>query len=97
MARYKLRLFVTGNAGLSMSAITNAQAIGNQALHGDYELEVVDVLQNPEQAEREKIVVTPTLILDAPLPSRRLIGDLSHTPRVLSGLGIVPEIGQGKS
>ncbi len=88
MARHQFRLFISGQAGNSLSAIANLRALCAQLLGGDYELQIIDVLEEPELAEREKITVTPTLIKDAPLPARRLIGDLSHTPRVLAGLGL---------
>lgn len=91
MARFKLRLFVAGQLGNSITAIANIRAIGNAVLAGDYELQIIDVLEDPESAEREKISVTPTLIKESPLPVRRLVGDLSQTPRVLAGLGLPPE------
>ncbi len=91
MARYQLRLFIAGQVGNSLTAIANMRAIGTQLLGGDYQLQIIDVLQRPELAEQEKISVTPTLIQDAPLPTRRLVGDLSQTSRVLAGLGISPE------
>ncbi|MFP2931078.1 circadian clock KaiB family protein [Pyxidicoccus sp. 3LG] len=91
MARYRFRLFVAGQLGNSLTAIANIRALGNQMLGGDYDLQVIDVLDKPELAEQEKITVTPTLIKDAPFPARRLIGDLSHTPRVLAGLGLSPD------
>lgn len=93
MARYKFRLFVAGPAGHTLSAVANMRAIGSQILDGDYELQIVDILESPEIAERERISLTPTLIMDTPLPSKRLVGDLSHTPRVLAGLGIGPSGG----
>lgn len=91
MALYRFRLFISGQLGNSLTAIANLRALGAQVLGGDYELEIIDVLERPELAEQEKIVVTPTLIKDAPLPVRRLIGDLSHTPRVLAGLSLSPD------
>ena len=91
MPRYQFRLFIAGQLGNSLSAIANIKALGNQLLAGDYDLQIIDVLERPEVADREKITVTPTLIKDAPLPARRLIGDLSHTPRVLAGLSLSPE------
>lgn len=91
MARYQFRLFITGQLGNSTAAIANLRALGKQLLGGDFELQIVDVLERPELADQEKITVTPTLIKVAPLPARRLIGDLSHTPRVLAGLGITPD------
>lgn len=93
MARYRLRLFVAGQVGSSLSAIANLRALSRQLLEGECDLEIIDVLESPELAEREKITVTPTLIKDAPLPARRLLGDLSHTPRVLAGLGLTPHGG----
>jgi circadian clock protein KaiB len=86
--RYKFRLFVTGQGGHSLTAISNLRAIGNRLLDGKYDLEVIDVLENPAAAEEAKIAVTPTLIKETPLPRRRMFGDLSHTPRVLAGLDI---------
>ncbi len=90
MSHYKFRLFVSGQLGNSLNAVSNLKALGGQLLGGDYDLEIIDVLENPELAELEKISATPTLIKDSPLPVRRLVGDLSHTPRVLAGLGISP-------
>jgi circadian clock protein KaiB len=91
MARYQFRLFIAGQLGNSLHAIANMRALGNHMLKGDYDLKIIDVLERPELAELEKITATPTLIKDAPLPMRRLIGDLSHTPRVLAGLGLTNE------
>lgn len=88
MAHYQFRLFIAGQLGNSLNALANIRALGNHMLGGDYELQIIDVLEQPELAEREKVTATPTLIKDAPLPARRLIGDLSHTPRVLAGLGL---------
>ena len=88
MALYRFRLFISGQLGNSLTAIANLRALGAQLLGGDYELEIIDVLEHPELAEHEKVVLTPTLFKDSPLPVRRLVGDLSHTPRVLAGLGL---------
>lgn len=90
MTSYKFRLFVTGQGGHTPTAIANLRAIGNSLLRGNYALEVIDVLEQPQAAEEAKITVTPTLIKDTPLPMRRLIGDLSQTGSVLAALGIVP-------
>ena len=91
MPKYQFRLFIAGQLGNSLTAIANIKALGNQLLGGDYLLEIIDVLERPEAADREKVTVTPTLIKDSPLPARRLIGDLSHTPRVLAGLSLTPD------
>ncbi|MBL8953459.1 MAG: circadian clock KaiB family protein [Myxococcaceae bacterium] len=91
MAKYQFRLFIAGQLGNSLTAIANIKALGSQLLRGEYTLEIIDVLERPELADRERVTVTPTLIKDAPLPVRRLIGDLSHTPRVLAGLSLSAE------
>lgn len=86
--RYSLRLFVTGTTPRCVRAIRNIRAICELNLPGQYDLEVIDIYQNPEQAEGQQIVVTPTLIKQRPFPLRKLIGDLSDVERVLTGLGI---------
>jgi len=87
-AHYRLRLFVTGATPQCLRAIKNIRAICEANLFGRYELEVVDIYQHPEQAKPEAIVVTPTLVKQLPLPSRKIIGDLSDNQRVLVGLDI---------
>lgn len=86
---YRLRLFVTGNTPRSLNAIRNIRAICDQWLHGRCDLSVVDIYQHPEEAGPEQVVVAPTLVKMHPLPVRRVIGDLSDTARVLSGLGLL--------
>jgi circadian clock protein KaiB len=88
-ARYRLRLFVSGTTPRSLRAIGNIQALCEERLQGRYDLEVVDIYQQPEQIKPDQIVVTPTLIKKLPLPIRKIIGDLSDTERVLVGLDIV--------
>ena len=89
-AHYRLRLFVTGATPRSSRAIQNIRAICEDKLQGRYDLEVVDIYQHPEHVKAEQIVVTPTLVKQTPLPTRKLIGDLSDTARVLIGLDIEP-------
>lgn len=86
--RYSLRLFITGTTPRCLRAIQNIYELCEANLPGQYDLEVVDIYQHPEQAKPEQIVVTPTLIRQYPLPPRRLIGDLSDKERVLTGLGL---------
>jgi circadian clock protein KaiB len=86
--KYALRLFVTGKGGRSQQALDNIQAICNERLSGQYKLEVIDILDNPQQAEEQKILVTPTLIRDLPAPRRRLVGDLSLRGAVLTALDL---------
>jgi circadian clock protein KaiB len=86
-----LRLFVTSASSRTGTAIANLQRICEQELQGQYELEIIDVLEFPERAEDEKILATPTLIKSLPLPLRRVIGDLSDKEKVLLGLEVRPK------
>jgi circadian clock protein KaiB len=88
--RYTLRLYVTGMTTRSARAIGNLQAFCEKHLHDRYDLQVIDVYQQPELARSEQIVAVPTLIKQFPLPLRRLIGDMSDEERVLVGLNILP-------
>ena len=86
LSKYLLRLFVTGASTRTGTAIANLQRICEQELQGQYDLEIIDVLEFPDLAEDEKILATPTLIKSLPLPLRRVIGDLSDKDKVLLGL-----------
>lgn len=86
--RYKLRLFITGRTTHSQRALANLEAICETELRGLYELEVIDVLEHPLLAERDKILATPTLVKRLPEPVRKIIGDLSDRQKVLLGLDI---------
>ncbi|WP_018934935.1 circadian clock KaiB family protein [Thioalkalivibrio sp. ALJ24] len=86
---YLLRLYVTGQTARSARALANLQAICEEELQGRYRIEVIDVLENPERGEDERIVATPTLIRELPPPIRRIIGDLSDRDEVLHGLELV--------
>jgi circadian clock protein KaiB len=88
--RYLLRLYVTGMTSRSRRAIENIRTICEEHLHGSYELEVVDLYQQPVLASGEQIIAAPTLIKRLPLPLRRIIGDMSDTERVLVGLDLRP-------
>jgi circadian clock protein KaiB len=85
---YKLRLFVTGRTPQSQRAIHNLRDICEAEIQGRYEVEVIDVLENPDLAERDKILATPTLVKRLPEPIRKIIGDLSDREKVLLGLNI---------
>lgn len=87
-ARYILRLYITGTTALSARAIVNIRKLCEEHLHGRYELEVIDISLHPQLAEGEQIIAAPTLIKKLPLPLRRIIGDMSQTPRVLLGLDL---------
>ncbi len=83
---YRLRLYITGRTSHSLRAIENLRQICETELSGAYEVEVIDVLENPRLAENEKILATPTLVKRLPEPVRKIIGDLSDRERVLLGL-----------
>jgi circadian clock protein KaiB len=88
--RYKLRLFVTGSTPRSTRAIQNMKQICDENLKGHYDLEVIDVYDDPEATKELQVIATPTLVKILPEPLRRIIGDLSDKERVLAGLNILP-------
>ncbi|NGZ07272.1 MAG: circadian clock protein KaiB [Magnetococcales bacterium] len=88
--RFVLKLFVTGHTPRSERAIQNLRRICEKELEGHYEMVVIDILEQPEAAEEEKILATPTLIKALPLPLRRIIGDLTDQEKVLLGLDLLP-------
>jgi circadian clock protein KaiB len=87
--RYVLRLYVSGTTARSARAIASMRRLCETHLKGEYDLEVIDVYQNPEATKADQIIAVPTLVKLLPVPLRRLIGDLSDRERVLSGLDIV--------
>ncbi len=86
--RYVLRLYVAGMTPRSTQAIENIRKICEEHLAGHYDLEVVDIYQQPVLAEGEQIIAAPTLIKSLPLPLRRFIGDMSRTDNLLLGLDL---------
>jgi circadian clock protein KaiB len=88
LARYVLKLYITGTTPRSAKAIVNIRTLCDTHLKGRYELEVVDISQNPTLAQGEQIIAAPTLIKKLPLPLRRFIGDMSQTERILLGLDL---------
>lgn len=87
-ARYRLRLYVAGMTPRSTRAIVELRRICEDHLRGRYDLEVIDILQQPEMAKEAQIFAVPTLIKTLPKPIRRLIGDLTQTEHVLVGLNL---------
>lgn len=87
-ARYDLRLYVVGPSPKSSRAIRNITRICEAHLAGRYDLEVVDLYQQPERGLQDRILAAPTLVKRTPAPTRRLIGDLSEEANVLRGLGL---------
>jgi circadian clock protein KaiB len=88
---YVLRLFITGTTSRSSRAIANLRRVCEERLHGEYDLEVVDIYQHPEAAQQYQILAAPTLVKMLPLPLRRIIGDLANEERVLAGLDLSPK------
>ena len=90
MNKYLLKLFITGQTSRSERAIANLRRICDEQLGGQYEIDIIDVLERPNLAEEERILATPTLIKQLPPPLRRIIGDLSDADKVLIGLDLDP-------
>ncbi len=91
---YVLRLFVSGATRRSAIAIENLRAICERELKGHYELEVIDIYQQPELARHYQIIAVPALLKSLPVPIRLLVGDLSETEKVLVGLNLRPREGE---
>ena len=90
--RYILRLYVAGMTSRSARSVDNVRAFCAKHLEGRYELQVIDVYQQPAVARSEQLFAAPTLIKKLPLPLRRLIGDMSNEDRILVGLDLVPRV-----
>jgi circadian clock protein KaiB len=88
---YILKLYVAGNTPNSVRALKTLNQILEQEFQGVYALKVIDVLKNPQLAEEDKILATPTLSKILPPPVRKIIGDLSDRERVLIGLDLLYE------
>jgi len=86
--QYELRLYVAGQTPKSILAIQNITKYCKEYLDGQYSLEVIDLLKNPQLAEGDQIFAIPTLVRKVPEPIRKIIGDLSNEERVLVGLNI---------
>ncbi|MDR5638846.1 MULTISPECIES: circadian clock protein KaiB [unclassified Thermosynechococcus] len=92
---YVLKLYVAGNTANSVRALKTLNNILEKEFKGVYALKVIDVLKNPQLAEEDKILATPTLAKVLPPPVRRIIGDLSNREKVLIGLDLLyEEIGE---
>lgn len=87
---WELRLYVAGQTPKSITAFANLKKICEENLKGKYHIEVIDLLKNPQLAKGDQILAIPTLVRKLPQPIKKIIGDLSHTERVLVGLDIKP-------
>ena len=88
--KYELRLYIAGKTAKSQLALTNLTKYCEEYLHGEYKIEVIDLLVKPQLAEGDQIFAVPTLVRKVPEPIRKIIGDLSNEERVLVGLNIRP-------
>jgi circadian clock protein KaiB len=86
--KFVLQLFVTGILPNSAQAIINIKSICEQYLKGRYELEIIDIYQQPSLALKEEVIAIPLLVKKSPLPEEHIIGDLSNTEMVLRMFGI---------
>jgi circadian clock protein KaiB len=86
--RWQLRLYVAGQTPKCVAAFANLKRICEEYLTGQYDIEIVDLLQTPALAQGDQILAIPTLVRKLPEPVRKIIGDLSNTERVLVGLDI---------
>jgi len=84
--KWQLRLYVAGKTPKSVTAFANLQQLCEQHLAGEFEIEVIDLIENPRLAQDDQIVAIPTLVRKLPPPIRKIIGDLSNTEQTLVGL-----------
>lgn len=87
---WELRLYVAGQSPKSLAAFANLKRICEEYLDGQYQIEVIDLMQNPQLAREDQILAIPTLVRKLPEPLRKIIGDLSNKERVLVGLDVRP-------
>jgi len=95
--RYALRLYITGQTPRSRQSVENLRALCDKYIPGQFDLEVVDIYQQPAMAAAGQIIAAPTLIKSMPLPLRRLVGDFSDQNRVILGLDIKLDEEQGSA
>jgi circadian clock protein KaiB len=86
--QYQLRLYIAGKTSRSVTALNNLKKYCEEHLKGQYSIEVIDLLVNPQLAEGDQILAIPTLVKKVPEPVRKIIGDLSNQEKVLVGLDI---------
>jgi len=86
--KWRLRLYVAGRSPKCIAALENLKRFCEERMPGQYEIEVVDLLENPRLAKDDQIVAIPTLVRKLPEPLRRIIGDLSNAERMLVGLDL---------
>jgi circadian clock protein KaiB len=87
---WDLRLYVAGQSRRSLTALANLKRLCDEHLPGEYHIEVIDLLQNPQLAAGDQILAIPTLVRKLPVPIKKIIGDLSDAERTLVGLNLRP-------
>jgi circadian clock protein KaiB len=85
---WQLRLYVAGQTPKSLLAFSNLKTICETHLKGRYDIEVIDLVEQPQLSKGDQILAIPTLVRKLPQPVRKIIGDLSNTERVLVGLDL---------
>jgi circadian clock protein KaiB len=88
---WRLRMYVAGQSPKSLRAFANLKTLCEEHLPGRYEIEIIDLIEQPALAQSDDILAIPTLVRRLPMPLRKIIGDLSNTERVLVGLHLQPE------
>ena len=83
-----LRLYIAGQTAKSLAALSNLRRICDEHLAGKFQIEVIDLLENPQLAEGDQIIAIPTLVRKLPEPIRKVIGDLSDAEKTLVGLDL---------
>jgi circadian clock protein KaiB len=86
---WELRLYVAGQTPKSLAAFANLRKICEEHLAGQYHIEIIDLLKNPQLASGDQILAIPTLVRKLPEPIKKIIGDLSNTEKVLVGLNLL--------
>ena len=95
MKKFIFKLYITGYTEVSKQAIENIRRIGEEKLPGNYELAIIDILQNQSLVKENEILVTPTLVKELPKPSVRIVGNLSDKNKILEELGLEPHTNIG--
>ena len=87
---WDLRLYVAGQTPKSITALANLKRICQEHLQEKYNIEIIDLVRNPQLARKDQILAIPTLVRNLPQPIKKILGDLSNTEKVLLGLDVRP-------
>lgn len=88
MTKYQFKLYVIKDNAKSMEAAEQIKVLFDQALKDEYALEIIDILENPNLAAQNKIMASPTLVMELPAPVQKLVGNLSDTSNLLLKLNL---------